>query len=213
MDLARLRHIVIEGPIGAGKTSLARRIAERIGAELMLEAPEQNPFLARFYRDAARYALPAQLFFLFQRVRQLSELAQNDLFAQPVVGDFLLDKDPLFARLTLGDDELGLYRRIYESLEPRAPQPDLVIYLCAPADALIDRIARRGHAYEAGITESYLRSLADSYTQLFHHYDAAPVLTVNTERLNPIDSNADFALLLDRIAAMRGRREFFKLGD
>ncbi len=209
MELAKLRHLVIEGPIGVGKTSLAKRLAERLDADLLLEAPEQNPFLTKFYRDPPRYALQTQLFFLFQRIGQLGTLAQQDFFARPVVGDFLLDKDPLFARLTLSEDEFLLYRRIYDSLKPQAPEPDLVIQLVATPDTLIDRIARRGLLYEAGIGEAYLRALANGYGDLFYHYDSAPLLIVNTEHLNPIDDDADFELLVSRIESMRGRREYF----
>lgn len=207
----RWRHIVVEGPIGAGKTSLSQRLAERFGAQTVLEDPQANPFLERFYRDAARFALPTQLFFLFQRANQLRDLAQRDLFESAAVGDFLLDKDPLFARLTLSDDELALYRQIFESLKPQAPTPDLVIYLQAHPDTLVDRVRRRGVPSEASIGEAYLRALVDAYSRFFHHYDAAPVLIVNTEHLNPIDRDADFDLLLQHVAGMRGRREFMSL--
>lgn len=207
----KYRYIVIEGPIGAGKTSLAVRIAQRLGAHALLEQPDANPFLERFYRDRARFALPTQLFFLFQRVQQLADLRQQDLFRAIVVADFLLEKDPLFARLTLADDELKLYEQLLAQLRPQAPVPDLVVYLQAPVDRLIERVARRGNPIEAGITESYLQALADSYTRFFHQYDAAPVLIVNTEHLNPIERDADFELLLGRIERMRGRREYFNL--
>lgn len=209
MDISKLRHIVVEGPIGAGKTSLARRLADHLHADTLLEAPDQNPFLAGFYRDRARYALPAQLFFLFQRMEQLRTLSQTDLFARPVIGDFLLDKDPLFARMTLSDDELVLYRQIYDKMKPQAPVPDLVIALMAPPETLLARVARRGRTYESGVSEAYLRELCEAYINTFHHYDAAPLLLINTEHLNPIDSDADFKLLIERIAAMRGRRETF----
>jgi deoxyguanosine kinase len=208
---ARFRHVVIEGPIGAGKTSLARKLGAASGAHLLLEQPGANPFLERFYRDTRRYALPTQLFFLFQRVQLLDGLKQLDLFHSLVVGDFLLEKDPLFARLTLADDEMRLYETILAQLAPAVAAPDLVIYLQAQADTLIDRIARRGDPIEAGISELYLRSLVDAYTQFFHQYDAAPVLMVNTEHLNPIDRSEDFELLLSRIGKMRGRREYFNL--
>jgi deoxyadenosine/deoxycytidine kinase len=207
----RWRHIVVEGPIGAGKTSLARRLAERFGAQAVLEEPQANPFLERFYRDSARWALPTQLFFLFQRVNQLRDLAQRDLFESAAVGDFLLEKDPLFARLTLSDDELALYRQIFDSLEPQAPTPDLVIYLQAQPDTLVERVRRRGVPVEASISEDYLRALADAYSRFFHHFDAAPLLIVNTERLNPIERDQDLDLLLQHVASMRGRREFFNL--
>jgi deoxyguanosine kinase len=208
---ARFRHIAVEGPIGAGKTSLARRLADRTGAHLLLEQPEANPFLERFYRDSARFALPTQLFFLFQRVQQLAEVTQQDLFRHLVVADFLLDKDPLFARLNLAADELKLYRQMLAHLAPQPPAPDLVIYLQAPAGQLIERVNRRAIAAEAGISEAYLRALVDAYLAFFHHYDAAPVLMVNTEHLNPVERDADFELLLTRIDRMRGRREYFNL--
>ena len=205
------RYVVIEGPIGVGKTSLVRRLGRSFGSELVLEQDAENPFLERFYRDSARYALPTQLFFLFQRVNQLRDLAQRDLFESAAVGDFLLEKDPLFARLTLSDDELALYRQIFESLRPQAPTPDLVIYLQAQPDTLVERVRRRGIPIEASMGEEYLRALADAYSRFFHHFDAAPLLIVNTERLNPIERDADLDLLLQHVSGMRGRREFINL--
>jgi deoxyguanosine kinase len=209
----RFRHIVVEGPIGAGKTSLTRKLAERFGAQPVLEDPAANPFLERFYQDSRRYALPTQLFFLFQRVNQLRDLTQQDLFSQSLVGDFLLQKDPLFARLTLDDEELKLYQQIFDSLSPHAPTPDLVIYLQAQPDTLVERVQRRGHDMEAGITEFYLRALTDAYSRFFHHYEEAPLLIVNTEHLNPIDREEDFAMLLRQLAELRGRRSFFSIGE
>jgi deoxyadenosine/deoxycytidine kinase len=208
----KYRHIVIEGPIGAGKTSLARRLAEHFSVQTLLEQPDANPFLERFYRDSVRFALQTQLFFLFQRVQQLVELRQLDLFRSGVVADFLLEKDRLFAQLTLAPDELKLYEQIHAHLAPQAPAPDLVIYLQARPETLIERVARRGNPIEAGISEAYLRSLADRYMRFFHDYDAAPVLVVNTEHLNPIERSEDFALLVERIERMRGRREHFNVG-
>ena len=209
----RYRHIVVEGPIGAGKTSLARRLSERFGSGLVLEEPAENPFLERFYREGRRYALPAQLFFLFQRVNQLRELAQRDLFSQALVGDFLLDKDPLFARLTLDDDELALYQQIFDSLRPQSPVPDLVIYLQAQPDTLVERVRRRGIPMEADISETYLRGLVEAYSRFFYHYEASPLLIINTEHLNPVDDDEDFAMLVRQLVEMRGRRVFFSRGE
>lgn len=211
--LERYKHIVVEGPIGAGKTTLARRLADTLHAELVLEDPNANPFLDRFYRDSARYALPTQLFFLFQRIEQLRSLAQRDLFSQQFVSDFLLDKDPIFAALTLDEEEFRLYRQIYENQAPHTSAPDLVIVLEARPQTLLERIARRGRAMEAAISEAYLRELCNAYTRFFYQYNAAPLLIVNTEHLNPVDRDDDYALLLERMAQLRGRREHFNRAD
>mgnify|MGYP006295466475 CR=1 FL=1 len=209
----KYRYIVVEGPIGAGKTTLARKLAEVTGASTLLEDPGANPFLPGFYQDRARYALPAQLFFLFQRVNQVRDLGQGDMFKQATVADFILDKDPLFARLTLNDDELNLYQQIYNSIKPQSATPDLVIYLQAPTEVLVERVKRRGLNYEVSITEDYLLRLGETYAKFFYQYDAAPLLIVNSEHLNFVDTPADFELLIERIIAMRGTREFFSMGE
>ena len=209
----RFRHIVVEGPIGAGKTSLARRMANASGASLILETPDENPFLPKFYRDMARYALPTQLFFLFQRIHQLAELKQPDMFKGLTIGDFLIEKDPLFARMILSDDELALYEQMYRHLKPQTVVPDLVIYLQASPETLIERVKRRGSVYEQPMSEAYLLKLSERYTHFFHHYDAAPLLIVNADRFNFVDVEEDFALLMKHVREFRGKREFLNRAE
>ena len=203
------RHIVVEGPIGCGKTSLANRLAQRMNASVILEDSNANPFLALFYRDMRRYALPTQLFFLFQRVGQLESLKQPDLFAKPTVADFTLAKDPLFARMTLDDAEYQLYRQIYEHVKPQAPVPDLVIYLQASVNTLVARVKKRGNPIESGMDEDYLRRLSEAYTRYFYDYADGPLLIVNSEKLNYVDAPEHLDQLIGRVDAMRGQREFF----
>jgi deoxyguanosine kinase len=207
----RFRSIVFEGPIGVGKSSLARKFAERFGYTPLLEAPQDNPFLERFYKDSARYALPTQLFFLFQRVDQLREIAQLDLFSELMVSDFMIEKDRLFALLTLSEDEQQLYQKMFESLRPQVSAPDLVVLLQAAPNSLIERIRQRGIAMEQNMSEEYLVQLSEAYTRFFHQYEEAPILIVNTASLNPIDREEDFEALVSQIANFRGRRAYFNL--
>ncbi len=212
MPLSKYRYIVVEGPIGVGKTSLAQRLADLVEVQPLLEKPQDNPFLANFYQDPARYALPTQLFFLFQRINEARDMAQMDLFQSRTISDYLFEKDALFARLTLSDDEYKLYQSIYQGLSPQVPTPDLVIYLQAPTYTLVERVRKRGNRYERTIEEDYLARLSDSYGEFFHHYEEAPLLVVNSEHLNFVDNADDFNLLLDRIGKMKGRREYFNVG-
>ena len=203
------RYLVVEGPIGAGKTTLARRLAAHYGSDLVLEQAEENPFLERYYRDPKRFALPVQLFFLFQRARQIQDMRQDDLFNPVRVADFLLEKDALFAELTLAPDELELYRQTYTHLAIDAPRPDLVVYLQAPADVLMHRVRKRGIAYEQAIEPAYLERLADAYTRFFHNYHASPLLIVNAREINPVERDADFQQLLRAIDRAKSGRHYF----
>jgi deoxyadenosine/deoxycytidine kinase len=205
----QLRYLAIEGPIGVGKTSLARRLAETLQFDLVLEEAEENPFLERFYRDPAANALPTQLHFLFQRARQAQEMRQADLFAGGRVADFLLEKDRIFARLTLPDEEYRLYEQVYQGLALDAPTPDLVVYLQAPVEVLVERVQRRGIPYEQQVRPDYLRRLSEAYMDFFHRYDAGPLLIVNAGTIDPVRSEADYQDLLQRIRAMEGGRQYY----
>jgi deoxyadenosine/deoxycytidine kinase len=204
-----LRYIAIEGPIGVGKTSLARRLAQAMEFDLVLEKAEENPFLERFYRDPGAFALPTQLHFLFQRARQAQEIRQADLFAGGRIADFLLDKDRIFARLTLPDEEYRLYEQVYQNLALDAPAPDLVVYLQAPVEVLIERVQRRGIACEQAVRPDYLRRLSDAYMNFFHRYDAAPLLIVNAAVIDPVRRDEDFCDLLRRMQGMEGGRQYY----
>jgi len=203
------RYIVIEGPIGVGKTSLVRRLGRSFGSELVLEQDAENPFLERFYRNPKSVAFQTQLYFLFQRSRQLQDLRQSDLFEKVRVADYMLEKDKLFARLTLDDQEFALYEQVYERLAVDAPVPDLIVYLQAPVDVLLERIARRGIEYEQQIERRYLERLTEGYARFFLEYDAAPVLIVNAAEIDPIGNEADYQALLAEIGRPRKGRHYF----
>ncbi|HZO22596.1 MAG TPA: deoxynucleoside kinase [Steroidobacteraceae bacterium] len=203
------RFIVVEGPIGVGKTSLAQRLAASLSAQPVLEQAAQNPFLERFYRNPRAGALPAQLYFLFQRAQQLGGLKQQDLFAPVRVADYLLEKDRLFARVTLDEAEYGLYEQVYAKLDIQPPKPDLVIYLQAPVDVLLERIGKRGIDYEKSIERQYLERLNEAYARFFHEFKAAPLLIVNAAAIDPINNQADYDELLGVIKRMKRGRLYF----
>ncbi|HUI60238.1 MAG TPA: deoxynucleoside kinase [Steroidobacteraceae bacterium] len=203
------RFVVVEGPIGVGKTSLARRMASSLSAEVVLEQAAQNPFLERFYRNPRAGALPAQLYFLFQRAQQLASLKQHDLFAPVRVADYLLEKDRLFARVTLDEAEYGLYEQVYAKLDIQPPKPDLVVYLQAPVDVLLERIGRRGIDYEQHIERQYLERLNEAYARFFHEFEAAPLLIVNAATIDPINNQADYDELLKAIRKMKKGRLYY----
>ena len=203
------QYIVIEGPIGVGKTSLARRLCASLGAEPVLEQAAENPFLERFYRNPRDGALPAQIYFLFQRAQQLAALNQQDLFAPLRIADYLLEKDRLFARVTLDDAEFALYEQVYAKLDIQAPKPDLVVYLQAPVDVLLERIAKRGIRYEQQIERAYLERLNEAYARFFHEFEAAPLLIVNAASIDPINNQADYDELLAAIQRMKRGRLYY----
>jgi deoxyadenosine/deoxycytidine kinase len=206
-------YIAIEGPIGVGKTSLARLFSERWSMQPVFERPDDNPFLERFYRDSTRHALATQLQFVLQRAQQARELATARATGTPLIADFIARKSDIFAHLTLSDDEFQLYHALAAHIDTApAPQPDLVVYLQASPEALFARIQKRARPSELQISDAYLRSLSDAYSEFFYHYDSAPVLTVNAEHLNPLESAEDLTLLVQRIETMRGRKEFFVKG-
>jgi len=206
------KYIVIEGPVGAGKTTLARKLALELNARELLEDPGSNPFLPGFYQEPARYALATQLFFLLQRVDQVRALSQGELLGRITVADFMLDKDPLFAAINLDPPELALYEGVYGHVRPHAPVPDLVIYLQASPGTLLERVRKRRVDYERGLALDYLTRLSSAYARFFHDYSAAPLLIVNSDNLNFVDRDADFELLLQRIRGLKGPREYFSLG-
>ena len=205
----KYRYVVVEGPIGSGKSTLARLLSERYNADLIMEDPNANPFLPLFYRDMKRHALATQMFFLFQRVNQLSAIKQPDLFERKTIADYMLAKDRLFAKLTLDDNEFSLYSQLYNHLRPQAPTPDLVIYLQASVEHLMERIHRRGRSMEKSISEDYMMRLSETYTRHFYDYAESPLLIVNSDRFNFAENRAHFELLVTRVESLRGMREYF----
>jgi len=209
VSLGAFRFIAVEGPIGVGKSSLAQRLTRHLGAEGLFEAPDENPFLERFYQDRSRHALATQLCFLVQRVRQLSPLIQLQLFEQLHVADYLMDKDPLFAELNLSVDEMDVYQEMFRHLRPPLPSPDLVIYLQAPVEVLLERIRRRGRSYERRIDTAYLERLNAAYTAFFHHFDAATLVIVNAAEIDWVHSEPDFQQLVQFLDQIHGGRHYF----
>ena len=203
------RYIAIEGPIGVGKTALAKRLAESLSADLVLEEVAENPFLERFYRDGRSAALPAQMFFLFARARQIEDLRQSDLFSSVRISDYLFTRDRLFAELNLDPEELKLYDQIAENLAVDAPVPDLVIYLQASVDALMQRLARRNAICDRYVDRAYLEQLTEAYARFFHAYDEGPLLIVNASQIDPVNNDADYEQLFQQIQRTTGGRHFF----
>ncbi len=201
--------IVIEGPIGVGKTTLAKKLAESFNSDVLLEGVDENPFIERFYQDPRSAALQTQLFFLFQRARQMQELRQADLFRPVRVADFIMEKDRLFAELTLDEEEFKLYEQVYQHVTIDAPSPDLVIYLQAPVDILLKRVAKRGRGYERNLDSRYLERLVESYTRFFYDYAQSPLLIVNAAELDLAENESDYVLLLEQIQKTRSGRHYF----
>ncbi len=202
-------YIVVEGPIGVGKTTLANKLAKSFGSDLLLEGADENPFLEKFYDDPKAAALPTQMFFLLQRARQLKAMKQEDMFNPFRVADFLIEKDRLFAELTLDADELDLYEQVYASLTIDIPRPDLVVYLQAPVEVLLERIQKRGLKHERFIEAAYLQRLCDSYIQFFYQYNNAPLLIVNAADIDFANNDADYQLLHEQITEVQSGRHYF----
>lgn len=202
------KFIAVEGAIGVGKTSLCKRLAEKLSGEVLLEKAEENPFLDKFYSNPEQFAFQTQLFFLMQRAQQVSELRQTDMFQQVRIADFLMDKDSLFAKVNLSQDEFELYMQVYQHLTINAPKPDLVVYLQAPSEVLMQRIQKRGIRSERFITHAYLKQISDAYTEFFHFYNDAPLLIVNATEVDFINNDADFENLLTAMLSIKTGRHF-----
>jgi deoxyadenosine/deoxycytidine kinase len=206
----RHRYIVVEGPIGVGKTTLTRALAKRFNARSVFEIVEENPFLASFYQDRNKFAFQTQLFFLLSRFKQQQELFQQDLFSQVTVSDYLFAKDRIFASITLDPNELALYERVYEHLGPRVMKPDLVIYLQARLDVLLARIKRRGREFERKFDADYLAELSRTYNDFFHRYDETPLLVINTSDIDFVDSESDFEELIRAVSSIRAGTHYYQ---
>jgi deoxyadenosine/deoxycytidine kinase len=202
-------YIAIEGPIGVGKTTLAKKLAASFNYQTVLEEAEENPFLEKFYRNRRQAALATQLFFLFQRSQKIQDIRQPDIFEPVRVADFLIEKDPLFARVNLDRDELELYQKVYQQLTIDAPRPDLVIYLQAPTDVLLARIDSRGINAERAIERDYLERLNEVYSEFFLYYDDAPLLIVNASEIDLANGAADYSQLVDYLLDIRSGRHYF----
>ena len=209
MNALTHRYIVVEGPIGVGKTHLVKRLADSFSGTTLLEQPEHNPFLEKFYLQPKQSALPTQLCFLMQRVKLSKTLEQDDLFSNIQIADFMVEKDRIFAQITLDDDELALYNMVYDNLTMQHRMPDLVVYLQAPLSVLKSRVSQRGIGYEQRIEDAYLQRLADSYADFFHYYDASPLLIVNAEQIDLVNSEQDYQNLLDQISNLQTGRQFY----
>lgn len=205
----RYPYIVVEGPIGSGKSTLSRMLSENFGSNFIKEKADQNPFLPKFYKNMAQYALPTQLFFLFQRAEQINDIKQNDFFHKGIVADFFIYKDPIFAQLNLAEEELKLYKQIYQFLELKVPKPDLVIYLQTPVELLKKRVERRSINYEKTISTEYLEKIAEAYSNFFHFKYNQKLLIVNNENLDILDDPAAISMLVDKIEQLSSTREFF----
>lgn len=193
------RYIVVEGVIGVGKTSLVKLLATRAEARVNLEVVEENPFLDRFYQNRAAYAFQTQIFFLLSRFRQQQHLTQPELFQRVIISDYLFAKDRIFANLNLSDDELALYNQLAGIMEDRILKPDLVVYLQAGTELLMERIRQRGRAFERGMDRDYIESLNRAYNFFFHHYQDTPLLVVGADQLDYVGVPADLELLLDQL--------------
>jgi deoxyadenosine/deoxycytidine kinase len=203
------QYIVVEGPIGVGKTHLVRRLAESLSGSVLLEQPEHNPFLEKFYLNPKQSALPTQLSFLMQRVKLSKTLEQDDFFTEVHVADFMVEKDRLFAQITLDDDELSLYNMVYDNLTMQHRTPDLVIYLQASLPVLKSRVMQRGIVYEQNIEDMYLKRLSDAYADFFHYYVDSPLLIVNAEQIDLVNSEADYQNLLEQIKVTTSGRHYY----